>query len=103
MSREYPGEYVFFIANLFFFYCFQGENVLDLPLDIALRTTQEYKVPSVCPQVRAAVQNIIRSDTNNNTIVVKIAPHGFPSKTVSKAELENRFNKASRYTTEVYK
>lgn len=77
--------------------------MLDLPLDIALRTTQDYKVPSVCPQVRAAVQNIIRSDMNNSNVVVKIAPHGFPSRTISKAELENRFNKASRHTTEVYK
>lgn len=76
--------------------------MLDLSLDIALRTTQDYIPPSVCPQVRAAVQNIIRSDMNNNMVVVKIAPHGYPSRTVSKAELENRFNKASRYTTEVY-
>lgn len=76
--------------------------MLDLPLDIALRTTQDYIPPAVCPQVRAAVQNIIRSDMNNNTVIVKIAPHGFASRTISKAELENRFNKASRYTTEVY-
>lgn len=76
--------------------------MLDLHIDKALRTTQDYIPPSVCPQVRAAVQNIIRSDMNNNTIIVKIAPHGFSSKSVSKAELENRFNKASRYTTEVY-
>lgn len=80
----------------------QAENVLDLKLDMPLRTTQDYIRPTICPQVKAAVKNVIKHDTDNNRIILKMAPHGFSARSVSKSELEGRFNKASRNTVEVH-
>lgn len=80
---------------------YRAENVLDLKLDMPLRTTQDYVRPVVCPQVKSAVKNVIRNDTENNRIVVKVAPHGFSVRGISKSELEGRFNKAARNTIEV--
>ncbi|XP_065169529.1 kinesin-like protein Klp68D isoform X2 [Atheta coriaria] len=80
---------------------FRAENILDLKLDLPLRTTQDYVKPTVCPQVKAAVKNVIKQDADNNRIVIKLAPHGFSGRGVSKTELEGRFNKAARNTVEV--
>ncbi|XP_071051018.1 kinesin-like protein Klp68D isoform X2 [Onthophagus taurus] len=80
---------------------YRAENVLDLKLDMPIRTTQDYVRPTVCPQVKAAVKNVIKQDQENNKIVVKLAPHGFSMRGVSKTELEGRFNKAARNTIEV--
>lgn len=67
-----------------------------------LRTTQDYTRPTICPQVKAAVKNVVKHDTENNRIIIKMAPHGFGSRSsVSKTELEGRYNKASRNTVEV--
>lgn len=80
---------------------YRNENVLDLSLDMPLKTTMEYNRPTICPQVKAAVKNVIRSDTENNKIVIKSSPHGFSMKGLSKTELEGRYNKAARNTVEV--
>lgn len=80
---------------------YRAENVLDLKLDMPLRTTQDYTRPTVCPQVKSAVKNVIRNDTENNRIVIKLSPHGFSVRGISKSELEGRFNKAARNTVEV--
>ncbi|XP_017776123.1 PREDICTED: kinesin-like protein Klp68D isoform X2 [Nicrophorus vespilloides] len=82
---------------------YRAENILDLKLDLPLRTTQEYTRPTVCPQVKAAVKNVIRQDAENNRIVVKLAPHGFTGRGISKTELEGRYNKAARNMVEVNK
>lgn len=81
---------------------YRAENVLDLKLDMPIRTTQDYVRPSICPQVKAAVKNVIKQDSENNRVVVKLAPHGFSMRGVSKSELEGRYNKASRNTIEVH-
>ncbi|KAK9737063.1 hypothetical protein QE152_g11006 [Popillia japonica] len=81
---------------------YRAENVLDLKLDMPIRTTQDYVRPTICPQVKAAVKNVIKQDTENNRIVVKLAPHGFSMRGISKTELEGRYNKASRNTIEVH-
>lgn len=76
--------------------------MLDLKLDMPLRTTQDYVRPTVCPQVKAVVKNLIRDDTENSRIVIKLSPHGFSTRGISKNELEGRYNKAVRTTVEVY-
>ncbi|KAF2896660.1 hypothetical protein ILUMI_09509 [Ignelater luminosus] len=81
---------------------YRGENVLDLKLDMPLRTTQDYIRPAICPQVKAAVKNVIRHDTESNRIVIKLSPHGFSMRGISKSELEGRYNKAARNTVEVH-
>ncbi|KAF5293840.1 hypothetical protein FQR65_LT10978 [Abscondita terminalis] len=80
---------------------YRNENVLDLSLDMPLKTTIEYNRPVICPQVKAAVKNVIRNDTENNKIVIKVSPQGFSMKGLSKTELEGRYNKAARNTVEV--
>lgn len=74
---------------------------MDLKLDMPLRTTQDYVKPDICPQVKAAVKNVISCDMDCSRIVVKMPPHGFSMRGVSKGELEGRYNKAAR-NTEVY-
>lgn len=80
---------------------YRNENVLDLSLDMPLKTTTDYNRPTICPQVKAAVKNVIRNDMENNKIVIKLSPHGFSMKGISKTELEGRYNKAARNTVEV--
>lgn len=75
---------------------------MDLKLDMPLRTTQDYIQPRLCPQVKAAVQNVILWDTNNNTVTIKSMPHSFSLKGFSRVELENRFNQAAQNTSTVY-
>ncbi|XP_025832823.1 kinesin-like protein Klp68D isoform X3 [Agrilus planipennis] len=81
---------------------YRGENVIELKLDLPLRTTQNYLRPAICPQVKAAVKNVIKHELDNNKVVVKIPPHGFSVRGISKIELEGRYNKAARNTIEVH-
>lgn len=67
-----------------------------------LRTTQDYNRPVICPQVKAAVKKVIRTDTENNRITIKMSPHTFSMRGISKSELEGRYNKAARNTVEVH-
>lgn len=82
---------------------YRGENILDLKLDMPLRTTQDYKPPSVCPQIKAFVSNVIMQDSQNNHIVVKLPPHsvGFKSST-SKIEKEGKYKQATRNVVEMH-
>lgn len=71
-------------------------------MDMPLRTTQDYVPPLICPQVKAAVQNLLKYDANNNTVIVKVLPHSLSSsRGISKSELESRFIKAARNMSEV--
>ncbi|KAK9878961.1 hypothetical protein WA026_003780 [Henosepilachna vigintioctopunctata] len=82
---------------------YRVENVLDLKLDMPLRTTQEYVYPAICPQIKAFVSNVITQESQNNHIVVKLPSHSIGMKSAtSKLEKEGKYKQAIRNIVEVH-
>ncbi|XP_044761905.1 kinesin-like protein Klp68D [Coccinella septempunctata] len=80
---------------------YRGENILDLNLDMPLRTTQDYTYPAVCPQIKAFVSNIITQESQNNHI--KLPAHSVAVKSAtSKLEKEGKYKQAIRNIVEVH-
>ncbi|KAG5874663.1 hypothetical protein JTB14_012945 [Gonioctena quinquepunctata] len=80
---------------------YRGENVLDLKLDMPLRTTQDYTPPSICPQVKSIVGNVIQKELENNHIVIKIPTHSIGRNSTSKLEQEGKYKQATRMMVDV--
>jgi hypothetical protein len=80
---------------------FQGENVLDLKLDMPLRITQDYACPVICPQIKATVTNMILHDAENNILVVKALPHTVGARNTSKLEHEGKYKQATKFVIDM--
>ncbi|XP_074038084.1 kinesin-like protein Klp68D [Leptinotarsa decemlineata] len=75
---------------------YRGENVLDLKLDMPLRTTQDYTPPSICPQIKSIVGGVIQKEIDNNRIVIKMPTHAVGRSSSSKIEQEGKYKQATR-------
>lgn len=80
---------------------FQAENVLDLKLDMPLRTTQEYAPPTICPQIKSIVTDVIRNETDNNHLVIKLPAHSV-GRNASKLEQEGKYKQATRVMVDMH-
>lgn len=80
---------------------YRGENILDLKLDMALRTTQDYVPPAICPQIKAIVNDVIRNEMENNHITVKL-PMNSVGRNSSKLEQEGKYKQATRNMVDMH-
>ncbi|KAF7272363.1 hypothetical protein GWI33_014851 [Rhynchophorus ferrugineus] len=80
---------------------YRGENVLDLKLDMPLRTTQDYTPPAICPQVKALVNDVIKKEMENSHVTIKMAPHAVSRMSASKLEQEGKYKQALRSLVDV--
>lgn len=82
---------------------YRGENVLDLKLDMPLRTTQDYVPPAICPQIKALVNDVIKKEMDNCHVTIKMAPHSMSRSAggVSKLEQEGKYKQALRSLVDV--
>lgn len=82
---------------------FKGENILDLKLDMPLRTTQDYIAPAVCPQIKALVTDVIKKETDNSHIVCRMPPHSVLGRGgASKLEQEGKYKQALKSLVDVH-
>uniref|UniRef100_A0A6P7F9C4 Kinesin-like protein n=1 Tax=Diabrotica virgifera virgifera TaxID=50390 RepID=A0A6P7F9C4_DIAVI len=81
---------------------YRGENVLDLKLDMPLRTTQDYTPPAVCPQIKSIVTDVIRKEMESNHIVVKMPSHSMGRTLSSKLEQEGKYKQATKVMVDMH-
>ncbi|KAJ8921643.1 hypothetical protein NQ315_010552 [Exocentrus adspersus] len=80
---------------------YRGENVLDLKLDMPLRTTQDYNAPAICPQIKSIVNDVIRNEMDNNHIVIKLPAHSV-GRNSSKLEQEGKYKQATKVMVDMH-
>ncbi|KAJ8934379.1 hypothetical protein NQ314_013420 [Rhamnusium bicolor] len=80
---------------------YRGENVMDLKLDMPLRTTQEYTAPIICPQIKSIVNDVIRNEMENNHIIVKLPAHSV-GRNSSKLEQEGKYKQATKVMVDMH-
>ncbi|CAH0553517.1 unnamed protein product [Brassicogethes aeneus] len=80
---------------------YRGENVLDLKLDMPLRTTQDFAAPAICPQIKAVVADTIKDEMQKSHILVKIPVHSV-SRNSSKVEQEGKYKQATKTVVEMH-
>ncbi|CAH1126341.1 unnamed protein product [Ceutorhynchus assimilis] len=82
---------------------YRGENILNLKLDMPLRTTQDYTPPAICPQIKALVDDIIKKEMENSHITIRLPPHSVMSRsTTSKLEQEGKYKQALKSLVDVH-
>ncbi|XP_057664341.1 kinesin-like protein Klp68D [Diorhabda carinulata] len=81
---------------------YRGENVLDLKLDMPLRTTQDYAPPGICPQIKSIVADVIRKETENNHVIVKMPSHSMGRTLTSKLEQEGKYKQATKVMVDMH-
>ncbi|KAH1027568.1 kinesin-like protein Klp68D [Dendroctonus ponderosae] len=82
---------------------YRGENILDLKLDMPLRTTQDYTPPAICPQIKALVNDVIKREMENSHMVIRLAPHSVVGRSnTSKLEQEGKYNQALKSLVDVH-
>ncbi|KAJ8952703.1 hypothetical protein NQ318_021020 [Aromia moschata] len=79
----------------------EGENVLDLKLDMPLRTTQDYTPPLICPQIKSIVSDLIRNEMENNHVIVKLPAHSV-GRNSSKLEQEGKYKQATKVMVDMH-
>nr|CAH7740336.1 unnamed protein product [Callosobruchus chinensis] len=80
---------------------YRGENILDLKLDMPLRTTQDYQPPNICPQIKSIVTDVIRGEMENNRVVVKMPTHS-AGRNSSKLEQEGKYKQATKVMVDMH-
>ncbi|CAG9858153.1 unnamed protein product [Phyllotreta striolata] len=81
---------------------YRGENVLDLKLDMPLRTTQDYTPPAVCPQIKSIVTDVMKKEMENSRIVVKMPSHTIGRTLSSKLEQEGKYKQATKMMVDMH-
>ncbi|XP_066259382.1 kinesin-like protein Klp68D [Euwallacea similis] len=82
---------------------YRGENVLDLKLDMPLRTTQDYAAPTICPQIKALVTDVIKREMENSHVIIRVPPHSVMGRSsTSKLEQEGKYKQALRSLVDVH-
>lgn len=83
-------------------FLFKGENILDLKLEMPLRTTQDYSSPVICPQIKSIVNDVILNEMENNHLVVKMPTHHASSRNSSKMEQEGKYRQATKVMVDMH-
>ncbi|CAH1114393.1 unnamed protein product [Psylliodes chrysocephalus] len=81
---------------------YRGENILDLKLDMPLRTTQEYSPPAVCPQIKSIVTDVVRKESESSHIIVKMPSHSMGRTLSSKLEQEGKYKQATKVMVDMH-
>ena len=58
LAIKYPWTYGYFYSVL----AFQGENILQVELDMPNRTTRDYEGPSVAPKIQAVLDAALEDE-----------------------------------------
>ncbi|KAL1505510.1 hypothetical protein ABEB36_005059 [Hypothenemus hampei] len=81
---------------------YRSENILDLKLDMPLRTTQDYTPPSICPQIKALVNDVIKREMDNGHLVIRLPPHSVLGRSSSsKLDQEGKYKQALKSLVDV--
>ncbi|CAH1116212.1 unnamed protein product [Phaedon cochleariae] len=81
---------------------YRGENVLDLKLDMPLRTTQDYTPPAICPQIKSIVTDVIKNELEHGHIVIKMPSHSMGRNVSSKVEQEGKYKQATKAMVDMH-
>lgn len=76
--------------------------MLDLKLEMPLRTTQDYTPPLICPQIKSIVNDVIMNEMENNHIIVKLPAHHASARNSSKMEQEGKYRQATKVMVDMH-
>lgn len=74
---------------------------MDLKLDMPIRTTQDYNSPVICPQIKAIVNDVIKSDVDSSHIYVKLPAHSV-GRNSSKLDQEGKYKQATKVVVDMH-